>query len=292
MPVDLSVFGRQKSIVDQQQLQDAFNAKKQAQQLQALGTVAALQQQISPQLSPKDLINYQMQMQNHEDTVGLRKQQMESTDAYRAATLDAKKDTIQTKADQKKLVDQNLLSNALGANQEQINKINELFDPEGNLKEDVAANYGTTMGMQLPVVFQSTADARAKLNNVNANSFIRALGDMKSQSATGASGLGALSVKEGDKVQSAASAAADTRQSPESAKVNFLAYKKSLEDSNARLQNGFYNVYGAQQGNVGLPSTGAAPITLTNTTSAAPAMIEDANGNRLQLINGAWQPVK
>jgi len=290
MAVDLSVFGRQKTVIDQQQLQAAFEAKKQAQQLQALGTVAALQQQLSPQLSPKDLIGYQMQMQNHQDAMDIKKQSMASTDAYRNATLDAKKDTKQEKIDQKKLVDQNLLSTALSANQEQINKINELFDPEGNLKEDVAANYGTTLGMQLPVVFQSTADARSKLNNVNANSFIRALGDMKSQSATGASGLGGLSEKEGDKVQAASNAAADTRQSPESAKANFLAYKKSLEDSNTRLQNGFYNIYGAQTGNVGLPSTGTSPVAPT-AAPAAPLTAIGANGQRLQLINGAWQPL-
>jgi hypothetical protein len=47
--VDLSVFDRQRSIVDQQQLQEAFRMKKQMQQLQELGAMAELQKSFEPQ---------------------------------------------------------------------------------------------------------------------------------------------------------------------------------------------------------------------------------------------------
>ena len=149
----------------------------------------------------------------------------------------------QAVAERKKSLDQNLVANALQANQTQLDLVNNLFDKDGNLKEDAAANYGTILGMRAPVVFQGTADARANLEQVNAKAFVQALGDMKAQSATGASGLGSATEREGDKVQAAALAAADTRQSPESAAKNFLAYKKALEETNARLQSGLYKIY-------------------------------------------------
>lgn len=94
MPVDLSVFDRQQNIVGQQQLQQAFEAKKQAQQLQALGTVAALQAQLNPQLSMKDQMNFEIQRENlanqradRQENVALRREAMQNTAAYRNAML-------------------------------------------------------------------------------------------------------------------------------------------------------------------------------------------------------------
>jgi hypothetical protein len=49
MAVDLSVFGKQKTIVDQQQLQEAFRLKKQMAQLQELGAMAQLQKALQPE---------------------------------------------------------------------------------------------------------------------------------------------------------------------------------------------------------------------------------------------------
>lgn len=48
MAVDLSVFERQKTVLDQQQLQEAFNQKKQMMKLQELATVAELQKAMQP----------------------------------------------------------------------------------------------------------------------------------------------------------------------------------------------------------------------------------------------------
>lgn len=144
--------------------------------------------------------------------------------------------------------DQNLMSTALQSIDQQINKVDEMFDANGNLKPEFAANYGSVMGVQLPKTHQSTIDAAAKLANVNANAFIQNLGAMKSQSATGASGLGALSEKEGDKVQSAATAASDTKQSAASAAENFKAYRKELQATKDRLHSGFTNLYANELG--------------------------------------------
>jgi hypothetical protein len=97
MAVDLSVFGRQKSIVDQQQLQQAFEAKKQAQQLQALGTVAALQAQLNPSLSMKDQMAFDIQRENlaaqradRQENMDFRNQQADATNEFRRATLASK----------------------------------------------------------------------------------------------------------------------------------------------------------------------------------------------------------
>ena len=257
MGVDLSVFGRQKSVLDYQQLQQAFEQKKafqlaaiegnmQTKELAAQNTAAMLQQRINPPLTQKDMMNFEIQQERNAQNAELRKMQIESANSYRDEILGSKQEAIQTKRDQKQTLDQNLLGNALSASQKQIDKIDALFDGEGNLKQDVANNYGTVMGMQTPVFYQDTADARANLNNVNDSGFMTALGDMKSQSATGASGMGSLTEREGDKIQSAASAASDTKQSPESAKTNFLIYKKELQSTQMRLKDNFNNVYGVR----------------------------------------------
>jgi len=51
MPVDLGVFGRQKTIVDQQQLQDAFNLKKQLATQQIMASQAAIAKAQQPDIN-------------------------------------------------------------------------------------------------------------------------------------------------------------------------------------------------------------------------------------------------
>ena len=74
MAVDLSVFGRQKSVLDYQQLQQAFEQKKalqlaaiegnmQTKELAAQNTAAMLQQRINPPLTQKDMMNFEIQKQ-------------------------------------------------------------------------------------------------------------------------------------------------------------------------------------------------------------------------------------
>lgn len=253
MAVDLSVFDKQKTVLDQQALQEAFQLKKalaiQAAQRDALETQALQAQAANGGLTLKDMLTMQMQQQNNQENRDIRRealdiqrQNAEAALALRKDALDEKKSAKEEKKDLKFRNDQNLLNNATSAIDKQISYINSLFDGE-NLKPDVANVYGTTFGYQTPIVRQGTRDAKAKLDQVNAGAFISALGDMKNQSATGASGLGALSEREGDKVQSAATSAADTKQSPESAAAALKLYRDNLIQSKKNLLSGFQNIY-------------------------------------------------
>jgi hypothetical protein len=68
--VDLSIFERQRSVLDQQQLQEAFNAKKRAMQLQELGAMAQIAKAAQPetmtpyQAASLDLQRQQLQQRN------------------------------------------------------------------------------------------------------------------------------------------------------------------------------------------------------------------------------------
>jgi len=76
------------------------------------------------------------------------------------------------------------------------------------------------------------AGARALLLNVQAQSFIRALQDLKATSKTGASGLGQLTEKEGDKIQNA-KVALDTQQPTEQFKRTLGGYIAQLQAARA-----------------------------------------------------------
>lgn len=91
MPVDLTVFERQKSIIDQQQLQDAFELKKalaiQSAQKSALETQALQAQADMGGLSVKDLLTLQMNQQNKEADRALRDETNAANRQYRQDAL-------------------------------------------------------------------------------------------------------------------------------------------------------------------------------------------------------------
>ncbi|CAB5212901.1 hypothetical protein UFOVP191_63 [uncultured Caudovirales phage] len=248
MPVtpDTSVFSKLQGFADYQRANDDFMLKKaltiQAAQKNALETQALQATAANGGLTLKDMLTMREQQQTHADNLDMKKQQLESTNAYRDAMLGDKQNKEQEKKDLKFRTDQNLLANATNSIDKQIAHVDALFDGD-NLKPDVANVYGTTLGYQTPIFYQGTRDAKTKLDFVNAGAFINSLADMKNQSATGASGLGALSEREGDKVQSAAMSAADTKQSPESAAAALKLYKQTLLESKGGLQSGFKNIY-------------------------------------------------
>jgi len=87
MPVDLSVFERQKSIIDQQQLQDAFELKKalaiQSAQKNALETEALQSQAAMGGLSLKDILNMQMQQQANQENLAFKRETAQANEALR-----------------------------------------------------------------------------------------------------------------------------------------------------------------------------------------------------------------
>lgn len=91
MPPDLSVFQRQKTIIDQQQLQDAFNLKKalaiQAAQKDALETQALQSQAANGGLTLKDMLTFQTQQQNNAETLDFKRLEAARNEALRRDQL-------------------------------------------------------------------------------------------------------------------------------------------------------------------------------------------------------------
>lgn len=104
MPVDLTVFDKQKSIIDQQQLQDAFELKKalaiQAAQRSALETQALQSQADMGGLSAKDLLTLQMTQQNKEADRALRQETIAANQQQRQDELAARNDFRQAQLNQ------------------------------------------------------------------------------------------------------------------------------------------------------------------------------------------------
>lgn len=257
MAVDLGVFERQKTVLDQQALQEAFQLKKalamQAAQKDALETQALQAQAANGGLTLKDMLTMQMQQQNNAENRDLRREAMDIQRQNAAAnidlrreSIDARRDANESKKNQKMLNDQNALTGILTDTDNQLSKIDALFDEGGNLKPEAAAVYGSVAGFRPPVVFQGTVDAQANIDNIINNSVFQKLGDLKAQSATGASGLGSLSNSEGTMLKSSATAAGDYKQSPEMAAKNLKAYRAQIQKSRDNLISGFNNIYGQQ----------------------------------------------
>jgi hypothetical protein len=95
------------------------------------------------------------------------------------------------------------------------------------------------------------AGAHALLLNVQANVFIKALQDLKATSQTGASGLGQLTEREGDKIQNA-KAALDPQQPT-------AQFKRTLQSYIDELQSGRATAASELQG-VGAPVPAAPPV--------------------------------
>jgi len=238
------------SLLDRQRLQQQFDAKKQMQQLQLAAT---LQELNAPAISAKDLMGFQLQAQNMQ-------QQTQDRALDREMRMDVLKETNQTKRDlmqekldekknQKRMVDQNLMGSATSSIDTQLGLIDEILgkvdpvtkQPLVNKLEGVEGNFGFK-GAFPNIPGSDSSNASATLDRLDAKSFIDSLGQMKAQSATGASGLGSATEREGDKVQAAAAALKRSQDYPSFVK-NLKIYQKELNDSKKRLQGNFNNIY-------------------------------------------------
>jgi hypothetical protein len=90
------------------------------------------------------------------------------------------------------------------------------------------------------------ADLAANTTVADANNFINALAELKSNSPTGASGLGSLTEREGQKIQSLI-ANLDTTQSAPQLQKQYDNLAKELLASKERVQRAFDDYYGASE---------------------------------------------
>lgn len=221
-----------------QQLQQAFEQQK---QMQALQQLALTKQVTAPAISPLDILKFQETAQNHQDALDMKKQALDQQLQIAQMGQQGKIDLNQQKLDTKMANDQNLLAGSTDALDKQLQLVDKVLNSPG-----VDRNFGIA-GKYYPTIPGSdAANSQELLKQLDATTFIGALGQMKNQSATGASGLGALSEREGDKVQSA-QAALGRSQSYEAFQKNLANYKQELAASKTRLTAGFQNIYGQKQ---------------------------------------------
>ncbi len=123
-------------------------------------------------------------------------------------------------------------SDAIGHYKSDIRStINELIDANGNLKPDAAAVVGPFDALT-PTIRGASNTALAKLNHLISLISIEKLREMKAQSRTGASGLGALSGKELDLLTSAGSTLGNRKQDE-------AAYARQLKAILDGLETGY-----------------------------------------------------
>lgn len=137
--IDLGVFERQKTLIDQQQLQDAFNLKKalaiQSAQREALETQALQSQAANGGLTLKDLLSLQFQQQNAQESNSLKQQDIE---ARRQTALENRQFQQQNAADSLALRKEALAIQRMNAAAAAANRVDGL-DSRRSLLEDKAA---------------------------------------------------------------------------------------------------------------------------------------------------------
>lgn len=124
MAVDLSVFDKQKTVLDQQALQEAFNFKKalavQAAQKDALEMQALQAQAANGGLTLKDMLTMQMQKENQKENRELRRESMDIQRQNALANMDLRRDALNERIDAKQ--------EKINAKQEKMNIAKQGFE--------------------------------------------------------------------------------------------------------------------------------------------------------------------
>lgn len=150
--------------------------------------------------------------------------------------LQGKVDAAKDKATEKQQAVDTARNAALASIDDTSSALDELIDPQGNLKSGVGGAVGFDR-LRSVIPGTSAADAKARIDRLQSRLTIDLLGEMKRQSRTGASGFGALSEKELAVLQNAA-ARLGTSQSDESFRQALVDIRKQLMGMRQRASGG------------------------------------------------------
>ncbi len=135
------------------------------------------------------------------------------------------------------------LDNTIGGLDQTITLIDDILSPASDTGlGDVTGFGGTSFGDLFTAGGTDAANVRAKIKQLESRTMLSSLADLKASSAGGASGLGALSEKEGEALRNA-SAALDRSQDMESYKTALKNYKAALGATKNRLAQTFLQEY-------------------------------------------------
>lgn len=279
---DTNVFDRQVTLLDRKRLQQEFEMKKQQEAAQVANA-------LKPELGLKDILMLQMQQSNKAEDFDIRREALAQQGEIARQNNEAKFDLQREKRDEKKNTKRLNDQNALGGYSSEIDNQMALIDEVLGAGSGLDANGNPINVKYMPGVegnlgargavpnFWGTdaANAEAKLNQIDAKTFLKTLGDLKNQSATGASGLGSLTENEGKKIQAAAAALSRSQDAASYAR-NLLKYKSELAASKQRMIAGYQNLYGVDDSQApamtGAPDlSGGDPLRVMITPEAARA---------------------
>lgn len=253
--IDPSVLDKLRTFDDYNRAEEEFQYKKQLAQQNALQNQlqnqALIQQAQNGGFSPKDILGIQLQQQNKADEMSYKRDALaqqamlqnatrEQNLLTRQAQMDTKNQQLQDKKDMER-------NKALGALDSTTAEYNRQIDEANKLLSNPSLN--SIVGMadaRLPAFSEGQQNAINQYDTVVAQSMIGGLQNLKSQSATGASGFGALSDSEGKLIRDAQGALQRSSSEAEF-KKNLENYINVLSQSRDRVQNSFNRVYSGGQ---------------------------------------------
>lgn len=157
-----------------------------------------------------------------------------------------------------------------------LNNLNQSLDSLIQSTEELKKHPGLSgatgkVNQWLPTMSQDTADAESLLNNIKSKVLINTINSMKAMSKTGASGFGALSDKEAEKIQNSI-ASLDPKQGTEAMKKSLTQianYAKQLKDNATSTFNDTYSYRNKAPVTVASPSPAPAPAAAGKTPSVS-----------------------
>lgn len=153
---------------------------------------------------------------------------------------------------------QSALKNTMSGIDQTTALIDDILSPKNDTGlGDVTGFGGTGLGDALTFGGTEGANVRAKIKQLESRTMLGALSDLKANSPTGASGLGALSEKEGEALRNAA-AALDRSQDMTSYTNALKNYKLSLQGTKDRLSQAFQKEFAPVMGGSSAPAAAVA----------------------------------
>ena len=172
---------------------------------------------------------------------------------------------VQEKTEATQKAQANSRATAISSTQGTLDLINKFLDPGGNLRPEAGWLFGARVPAFLAdnLPMGKTSDLSADLNRLASTQIVGLIDEMKRQSATGATGFGALNMRELDVLQNSATTLANRNISDQAAAAELKRIRDKVMEIQSRI-------------------TGGGQAEMPPPAAAAPTRIRyDMNGNRI-----------
>lgn len=222
----------------------------QAQTPPTAGLGAYTSMAIPPGTSPQDMatINAYKAALNDPRIARDPKQIKLITDALDALMPGAKEASVQKAKRQEELVANRPKADlTVQSSDEDTRLITGIVDDAVNLIDKEGRFVAGTFGSRLVERYEPATNLRGQIDAIRSRIGMGKIQEMKSQSATGATGLGPIAVRELDRLE-ASLGNLDQAQSPDELKKRLLSIKESLNRYNDSVRQSYKSTYGEEPG--------------------------------------------